>query len=259
MQWRLVVIGLMAWSSGWAAEVHEACRGPEYRAFDFLHGIWKVTDSEGRLWGHSQLEPVASGCGTLEHWYGARGGRGNGLVFYDAAQKKWQRVYAAAGFQELDFPGEVVEAGVRFFGSFVEKGVETRMRVTYRRGPGETVEITDESSADGVQWKLESTKVHTRVKSLPAPVAGPAIHPECKAAEFREMGRWLEAWKAGEGSEGLEEVRVSVAARGCVLIDTTRGAEGREYAGLTFYDAAKGVWHRRSVGAGKVLRQDLRK
>ncbi|MBL8233144.1 MAG: hypothetical protein JNL98_31890 [Bryobacterales bacterium] len=258
MKWTMwiAVLGIAGAMTGHAGEVHPACSGAEFRAFDFMHGVWRVTDQENRLWGYAQLEPAAGGCATLEHWYGARGGRGNGLVFYDATQKQWQRVYVTAGFQELDFPGATVEGGIRFMGKFVEKGVETRVRVTYRKTPDGSVEITDESTTDGVNWKLESTKPHARAEKLPTPPAGPAIHPECKAEAFRDFGRWASAWSSGLTADVVEQVKVETKARGCLLMDVIRDAAGAEYLGFSFYDPAKQSWHRRAAGAGKVFRYD---
>lgn len=80
-----------------AAEVAERCRGPEHRQFDFWLGTWEVRSAEGTLQGHNDIRVVAGGCGLLEQWRGAGGGRGVSVNTYDASLGRWTQRWVGDG------------------------------------------------------------------------------------------------------------------------------------------------------------------
>lgn len=77
--------------------VAERCNGPEFRQFDFWMGEWEVRDAEGEIVGHNTITRVARGCGLLENWQGATGGRGVSINTYDADRGRWTQRWVGAG------------------------------------------------------------------------------------------------------------------------------------------------------------------
>lgn len=208
-----------------------ACSSPEQRALDFFLGTWRVENSQGQLMGHSRYTLRANGCALFEEWYGTRGGRANALVYYDTAKKRWLRQNIAAGFREIDFPGEAIPKGARFSGP-VTGG--KHLRVTWLMQPDGSLALTDEISADeGVTWTVDARTRSVKVDQLPDPLpAGPEIHPACSEPGFREFDSWIT--KGG---------RLQASARGCVLIETNPDGD---VVTLLFYDPELKAWRRRS-------------
>lgn len=79
------------------AEIADRCRGDEHRQFDFWLGSWEVRNAEGEVIGENEIRRIARGCGLLESWQGATGGRGLSLNTYDAARGKWTQRWVGAG------------------------------------------------------------------------------------------------------------------------------------------------------------------
>lgn len=79
------------------ADIADRCRGEEHRQFDFWLGSWKVRNAEGDVIGENEIRRIARGCGLLENWRGATGGRGFSLNTYDAARGKWTQRWVGAG------------------------------------------------------------------------------------------------------------------------------------------------------------------
>ena len=181
--------------------------------------------------GHSRYTLRAGGCALFEEWYGSRGGQAIALVYYDSTRKEWLRQNIAAGFREVDFPGQAIPNGARFSGP-VTGG--KHLRVTWRREPDGSLALTDEISSDqGATWTLDTRTRSVKVDQLPDPLpAGPAIHPACAAPGFREFDSWL----APGG-------RLQSAARGCVLIETDPATDA---VTLLFYDPEIKAWRRRT-------------
>lgn len=207
-----------------------ACQTPEQRALDFFLGTWRVTNPKDQLMGHTRYSLRAGGCALHEEWYGARGGRATAIVYYDATRKKWLRQNIAAGFREVDFPGEAIPNGARFQGP-VTGG--KHLRVTWIKQPDGAIELTDEVSSDnGVTWTVDARSRSVKVDQLPNPLpAGPDIHQLCSDPGFREFDSWI---KPGGP--------LQPSARGCVLVET--GAD--DSITLLFYDPEIKAWRRRS-------------
>jgi hypothetical protein len=208
-----------------------ACSAPEQRALDFFLGTWRVTNAQGQLMGHSRYALRAQGCALLEEWYGARGGRSIALVYYDTANQRWLRQNIAAGFREVDFPGQAISNGARFSGP-VTGG--KHLRVTWTLESDGSLALTDEVSSDqGATFTLDARTRSVKVDRLPDPLPpGPSIHPACADPGFREFDSWI-----------TNSSRLQSAARGCVLIETDPASDA---VALLFYDPEIKAWRRRS-------------
>jgi hypothetical protein len=79
------------------AQTAERCRGPEHRQFDFWLGTWEVRSGDGTLQGHNEIGSVAGGCGLLERWRGAGGGRGVSVNAYDTSLGRWTQRWVGDG------------------------------------------------------------------------------------------------------------------------------------------------------------------
>lgn len=60
-----------------------ACDGPEFHAFDFWIGHWRVESAAGAVQGHNTISRVAGGCGLREEWAAQSGGTGTSLNYHD--------------------------------------------------------------------------------------------------------------------------------------------------------------------------------
>lgn len=81
------------------------CRAPERRQFDFWVGRWTVTDTAGRVVGHSEVTRVSGGCGILEHWMGRDGVGGMSLNGYDPTSGQWTQFWVGEGGLVLHLVG----------------------------------------------------------------------------------------------------------------------------------------------------------
>jgi hypothetical protein len=85
--------------------IASSCRAPERRQFDFWVGRWTVTDTAGRVMGHSEITRVSGGCGILEHWMGRDGVGGMSLNGYDPASGHWTQFWVGEGGLVLHLVG----------------------------------------------------------------------------------------------------------------------------------------------------------
>ena len=69
------------------------CSAPEFRQWDFWLGTWRVTDPKGIFQGSNVISRAPSGCGLIENWHSAGGGRGISLNGYDSVRKTWTQLW----------------------------------------------------------------------------------------------------------------------------------------------------------------------
>ncbi len=82
-----------------------ACSGPEFRAFDFWLGAWRVETPAGKLAGHNTITAILGGCALLEQWEGTGGVRGTSLNAWDAATQRWRQTWMDTGGSVLLLEG----------------------------------------------------------------------------------------------------------------------------------------------------------
>ena len=142
----LLLCGVLLLLTG-SAYAAPACEGPEFRAFDFWLGEWKVRTSDGKLAGANAITREYGGCVLHERYDTGRGYSGESLNIYDAGRHVWHQTWVDTSGILL-----VLEGGIRN-GSMVLEGqtVGTDAQVTKHR-------ITWTPNADGSvrQW-WEST------------------------------------------------------------------------------------------------------
>lgn len=125
------------------------CSAPEHHQFDFWIGDWNVTVA-GKPAGTNRIERVMNGCGLLEHWTSAGGGRGTSLNFYDRRTRTWSQAWIDESGNALRLTGTFA-AGKMTLASAprrTDTGVDVQ-RITWSTHAGGTVRQVWESSTDG--------------------------------------------------------------------------------------------------------------
>ena len=83
-----------------AAESHDACVGPAFRAFDFMVGKWDIVDgSNDKVVGHTTIEPIENGCALLETFSGVTGRTGRSLNIFDPVAQRWSQDFVGLGIK----------------------------------------------------------------------------------------------------------------------------------------------------------------
>jgi len=86
-------------------EAQPDCAAPAYRQFDFWLGEWDVFTPAGTRAGRNRIVSVSDGCALVEHWEGAKGGRGTSLNAWSAADGQWRQLWVDAQGGHLDLRG----------------------------------------------------------------------------------------------------------------------------------------------------------
>lgn len=79
------------------AQAAKPCDAPGFHGWDFWLGSWRVTDPQGALQGTNDITRAPSGCGMIENWTSAQGGRGTSFNVYDATRGTWTQLWASPG------------------------------------------------------------------------------------------------------------------------------------------------------------------
>lgn len=161
---RLLLVAMIAAAASCPARAAPLpCATPEFRQFDFWSGSWTVTTPDGRLAGHSRVEPILDGCALLENWEGAQGGAGKSLNIYDATRKVWHQTWVSKGGTLL-----VLEGGMDG-GSMVLQGTQAAAtrpvlnRITWTPSTdGSVKQVWDASSDGGKSWTNQFTGLYRR-------------------------------------------------------------------------------------------------
>lgn len=106
------------------------CSAPEYHQWDFWLGAWRVTDLKGVFQGTNEITLSPSGCGLIENWQGAEGGRGMSFNGYDAVRKTWTQLWISPG-SVIRLEGKLDAGGVmrtEGFISYAGKKIEHPFR-----------------------------------------------------------------------------------------------------------------------------------
>jgi hypothetical protein len=139
------------------------CSAAEHHQFDFWIGDWNVTVA-GKPAGTNRIERVMNGCGLLEHWTAAGGGRGTSLNFYDRRTRTWSQAWIDESGNALHLSGTFA-AGRMVLGSAPRKtdaGVDVQ-RITWSKNGDGTVRQVWESSTDGgTTWTVAFDGVYAR-------------------------------------------------------------------------------------------------
>jgi hypothetical protein len=132
-----------------------ACRAAERRQFDFWVGRWTVTDTAGRVVGHSEVTRVAGGCGILEHWMGRRGVGGRSLNGYDPTTRRWSQFWVGEGGLVLHLSGELSGASMVLSGRRTGRHGELLDRITWTPlDNGDVRQLWEVSADGGSTWKI---------------------------------------------------------------------------------------------------------
>jgi hypothetical protein len=141
-----------------------ACPAPEARQFDFWIGHWTVTTPEGAVAGDSRIESILEGCAVLEHWTGAKGGRGKSLKAWNATHRAWEQFWVDKDGQRLLLRGGLREGSMVL--ESVDEGVAGARRERIRWTPaadGSVRQLWEASTDGGATWSVEFDGRYTRV------------------------------------------------------------------------------------------------
>ncbi|MEZ5565660.1 MAG: hypothetical protein R3F24_09170 [Gammaproteobacteria bacterium] len=142
-----VAVGVLVASVAIGAD--RGCPDPHARDFNFWIGYWSVTNADGSLAGHNQIEPILDGCVLQETWAGVSGSAGTSLNFYDTSRREWRQFWVWREGTTLELAGRLVDGAMILQGDSLEDGKPVRNRITWTDPPGDTVRQLWELSRDG--------------------------------------------------------------------------------------------------------------
>lgn len=139
------------------------CDAPEFRAFDFWLGEWRVTGPAGKLAGINRIESEYGGCVLHERYATGRGYSGESLNTYDPARKVWHQTW-------VDDSGTLllVEGGIRDGSMVMEgetKGADgkvTKQRITWTPNADGTVRQHWQAAGDDGEWTTVFDGLYTK-------------------------------------------------------------------------------------------------
>ena len=143
-----------------------AASNPEQHQFDFWIGKWEVTGANGKVAGHSRIEPISDGCGISEHWNGTSGSRGVSYNAWDPSSGHWHQFWVG------NSPGDVLYLEGRIeAGKMIMRGVRSnpatskpqQQRITWTPNADGTVrQLWDTSDDDGKSWVISFDGLYRR-------------------------------------------------------------------------------------------------
>ncbi len=148
-----------------AAAPAKPCSTPGHHSWDFWLGSWRVTGLDGSFKGTNEITLAPSGCGLVENWTSAGGGKGTSLNVYDPVRQTWTQLWVAPGYMirmegPVDAKGAVTMSGV--IGYFQRK-VEHPFKAAWTAQPDGSVkqEFWEQDPATG-QWAVWFTGIYRR-------------------------------------------------------------------------------------------------
>lgn len=141
------------------------CSPAQYRQFDFWVGNWTVTSRRtGKLAGTNNVTREYGGCVVMEHWSGARGGRGSSFNTYDAGRHAWHQTWVDNGGSLLLLDGGLRSGSMVLQGTSIgSNGKSTLNRITWTPLPNGTVRQHWIISNDGGKtWGDAFDGIYTR-------------------------------------------------------------------------------------------------
>ncbi len=149
--------------TAFAADEIPPCSAPEFRAFDFWVGDWRVTDADGNYVGDNTIASEEAGCVLVEHWRSARGGTGQSLNFFDPARAKWRQLWISPG-SRIEIEGGVVGDYMILEGTiwYLASGESYPFRGSWRVLPDRRVRQFFEESRESGVWKEWFEGFYTR-------------------------------------------------------------------------------------------------
>jgi len=112
-----------------------------------------VTDTAGRVVGHSEITRVSGGCGILEHWMGRDGVGGRSLNAYDPTSGDWTQFWVGEGGLVLHLTGGLRGSSMVLSGRRTGTGGEVLDRIIWTpSGNGEVRQHWEVSRDGGSTW-----------------------------------------------------------------------------------------------------------
>jgi hypothetical protein len=132
----------------------QACKGPEYRQFDFWVGRWNVTLPNGKRAGVNHIESILGGCVLRESWSGTGGSDGTSYNIYDASTRRWHQTWVDNQGSLLLLEGTFADGKMVLEGETVDTaGQKQRQRITWQEtAPGHVRQLWESSSDGGGTW-----------------------------------------------------------------------------------------------------------
>lgn len=131
-----------------------ACEGPEYRAFDFWLGEWKVSTAEGKFAGFNRITLEYGACVLHERYLTAGGYIGESLNTYDAGRKVWHQTWVDNTGTLLLLDGGIRDGKMVLEGETTdEKGQVSQQRITWTPNPDGSVSQLWQSRIAESKWE----------------------------------------------------------------------------------------------------------
>lgn len=145
------------------AQAAPACAGPEFRAFDFWLGDWKVRTPDGKLAGSNSIAREYGGCVLHERYDTGRGYSGESLNIYDAGKKVWHQTWVDTSGTLLLLEGSLRNGSMVLEGQTVGADAQvTKHRITWTPNADGSVRQWWESTDAKGQWTTAFDGAYTR-------------------------------------------------------------------------------------------------
>lgn len=135
------------------------CTTPEYRAFDFWVGEWKVERADtGAAVAESRIEKLYGGCAIRENWMPIGAAGGGSLNAWLPHLRQWRQTWVDSSGAWVDFNGGMVDKAMVLTGywrDYSGPGKDMLIRMTYkRRDDGTVLQLGEQSSDFGKNWSI---------------------------------------------------------------------------------------------------------
>jgi hypothetical protein len=140
-----------------------ACEAPEFRAFDFWLGEWKVRTPDGKLAGTNRITREYGGCVLHERYDTGGGYSGESLNIYDAGRKVWHQSWVDSSGTLLLLDGGLRDGNMVLEGQTTGADAKTtRHRITWTpKADGSVRQLWESTDAKG-QWTIAFDGQYTR-------------------------------------------------------------------------------------------------
>lgn len=137
-----------------SAEADLICAAAPFRALDFRLGRFKGVTESGQFAGTTEVMRDAEGCALIEHWYGALGGNGVGLFFFNRSTGKWHFSYINADGETLQLIGQADAQGITFSGENAFYALKGLHQIRWEQAPdGAVRQVWHVTPDQGKTWQ----------------------------------------------------------------------------------------------------------
>ncbi|RZM70306.1 DUF1579 family protein [Pseudoalteromonas rubra] len=159
------LLALFLLSGALNATANSLCDSPQYHAFDFWVGEWRVM-SKGQFAGNSKITKILNGCVIFEEYQAVSGYQGKSLNIFDRQQQRWHQSWTDNAGLLLQLSGNHDNNGMVLQGpGFDSEGKPVLHRITWQPKEDDTVHQHWQSSAnEGKSWQTLFYGVYHKIQ-----------------------------------------------------------------------------------------------